>query len=305
RDRGKVIIPSFVIDRAQRILYELLLMQIEGLVPGELPIFFDSPMGVKATEFYRRYADTLSDEVRKCIADGYEPFKPKGLTFVSSPDESRGINDVSFGLVIAGSGMCTGGRVIHHLKHAVWNPQNHVIFVGYQSYGTLGRRIVDGERELRIAGEEVTVRAQIHTIGGFSAHGDRDDLLTWAENIGSNPLFFVTHGERKASHALAASLQEAGMRSLVPMKNQEFALSPEVLLRTEQPVAVSVPPALKLSGPGAPVGNEALTTLNDIARLVESLRGDLKNAANVNELLPLLLSTRTLLETTGNRAKKA
>ncbi|MDR3264876.1 MAG: MBL fold metallo-hydrolase, partial [Synergistaceae bacterium] len=200
RDRGKVIIPSFVIDRAQRILYELLLMQIEGLIPVELPIFFDSPMGVKATEFYRRYADTLSDEVRKCIADGYEPFKPKGLTFINSPDESRGINNVPFGLVIAGSGMCTGGRVIHHLKHAVWNPKNHVIFVGYQSYGTLGRRLVDGEKELRIAGEDVKVRAQVHTIGGFSAHGDRDDLLAWAKNIGPNPLFFVTHGERKASH---------------------------------------------------------------------------------------------------------
>jgi metallo-beta-lactamase family protein len=303
RDRGKVIIPSFVIDRAQRMLYELFLMQVDGLIPEELPIFFDSPMGVRATELYRRHADTLSDEVRQRIADGQEPFMPRGLSFVSSPDESRKINDVPFGLVIAGSGMCTGGRVVHHLKHAVWNPKNHVVFVGYQSYGTLGRRIVDGERELRIAGEDVTVRAQVHTIGGFSAHGDRDDLLAWAKNVGPNPLFFVTHGERQASHAFAASLQEAGMRSLVPMKNQEFALSPEVVLQAERPVAVPVQPVFAETKPVP--GGEVVTTLDDIARLVEGLRGELKSALNVNELMPLLLSARTLLETTGDRAKKA
>jgi metallo-beta-lactamase family protein len=303
RDRGKVIIPSFVIDRAQRLLYELFLMQQDGLIPDDLPIFFDSPMGARATELYRQYSDTLSEDIQKCISDGQEPFRPKGLTFVTSAEQSRTINDVSSCIVIAGSGMCTGGRVVHHLKHAVWNPQNHVIFVGYQSYGTLGRRIVDGEKDLRIAGEDVTVRAQIHTLGGFSAHGDRDDLLAWAKHIGPNPLFFVVHGERKASHAFAASLQEAGMRSLVPMKNQELALSSEVVLRSGQPVAVPVQP-LPEPQPAWKGDNEAVLAVDSIAKLLENLRVELKNAANASELMPLLVSTRTLLETMSNRAQK-
>ena len=179
KDRGKVLIPSFVVDRAQRLLFELSLMQIEGLLP-EIPIFFDSPMGVRATELYRMYGDTLSGEVRRHAAAGVDLFSPRGFKNVSTPEESQKINDVPFGIVIAGSGMCTGGRIVHHLKHGAWNPRNHIVFVGYQAYGTLGRRIVDGETELRIAGEDVVVKARVHTIGGFSAHGDRDDLLAWA-----------------------------------------------------------------------------------------------------------------------------
>ena len=292
KDKGKVLIPSFVIDRAQRILYELLLMQIEGLMPEDLPIFFDSPMGVKATELYRNYAHTLSDDVRNLIDRGYDPFMPKGLTFVSTPEQSRKINDVPFGIVIAGSGMCTGGRIVHHLKHGIWNPKNHVIFVGYQGYGTLGRRIVDGETNLRIAGEEVTVKAKIHTIGGFSAHGDRDDLLAWASNFQTSPLFFVTHGEPSASQALAATLQEKGMRSLIPVKGQEYTLAAEVVLKSELPV---LPPAV----------SQAQAALDEIARLVEELRQELDGVANTEELMPLLLSSRMLLETTNGKIKKA
>ena len=164
KDKGKVFIPSFAIDRAQRILYELLLMQMDGLIP-ELPIFLDSPMGIKATELYRRYPGILSDKVRRIADEGRDPFAPKGLAYINSTEESRWINSVDFGIVIAGSGMCTGGRIVHHLKHGLWNPKNHVIFVGFQGYGTLGRRIVDGAAELRIAGEKVAVAAQVHTIG--------------------------------------------------------------------------------------------------------------------------------------------
>ena len=301
KDKGKVLIPSFVIDRAQRILYELLLMQIEGLIDEDLPVFFDSPMGVKATEFYRQYTDTLSDEIQRHIAQGHNPFEPKGLHFVESPEQSRKINDIPFGIVIAGSGMCSGGRIVHHLKHGVWNPKNHVIFVGYQGYGTLGRRLVDGETELRIAGEEVQVKAKIHTIGGFSAHGDRDDLLAWAANFKANPLFFVTHGERAASHSLAASLQEAGMRSLVPMKGQEFTLWPEVIFKGDEPVATLV----RTEKPVFTASKiEAAAALEDIERLAAELRSGLKQIANVEDLIPLLLTSRTLLETTSDKAKK-
>jgi metallo-beta-lactamase family protein len=306
QDKGKVLIPSFVIDRAQRILYELLLMQREGLIPEELPVFFDSPMGVKATELYRHYGDTLSDDVRRLIAGGQDPFSPKGLTYVSSPEDSRKINDVSSCIVIAGSGMCTGGRIVHHLKHGLWNPKNHVIFVGYQSYGTLGRRIVDGAANLRIAGEDVALKAKVHTIGGFSAHGDCDDLLAWAQTFESSPLFFVTHGERAASHTLAASLQQAGMRSMVPMKEQEFQLLPEVVLKS----AASLPEArlpeagLPETVPSEVPENEAVTALDDLSRLIAGLRAGLKSAADTGEIMPLLQAGRTLLETAKLKAEK-
>jgi metallo-beta-lactamase family protein len=295
KDKGKVFIPSFVIDRAQRILYELSLMQMDGLIP-ELQIFFDSPMGIKATELYRRYSGTLSDEVQRMIGKGQDPFAPLGLVYVNSSDKSREINSVDFGIVIAGSGMCTGGRIIHHLKHGLWNPKNHVIFVGYQSYGTLGRRIVDGETELRIAGEDVAVAAQVHTIGGFSAHGDRDDLLAWAQNFETNPLFFVVHGERSASHELASALHHAGMRSVVPIKEQEFQLFAESVLKAETP-AVTKPEPVEEE-------NEAVAALNVLSRLIEELRYDLKSDIEMEEIMPLLISSRTLLEMAGDKVKK-
>jgi len=295
KDKGKVLIPSFVIDRAQRILYELLLMQEDGSLP-ELPIFFDSPMGVKATELYRRYSGTLSDEVQRFAAKGRDPFAPLGLTYVSSPDESRKINAVDFGIVIAGSGMCTGGRIVHHLKHCLWNPKNHVIFVGYQGYGTLGRRIVDGATELRIAGEDVAIAAQVHTIGGFSAHGDCDDLLAWAKNFETNPLFFVVHGERMASHALATNLQQAGICSMIPTKGQPFQLLAKSVLKDEAP-GVTVPEVEVEE-------TEAVLVLNVLSRLLEELRCNLKSDMKMEGIMPLLTSSRTLLEMAGDKAKK-
>ncbi|MCL2010031.1 MAG: MBL fold metallo-hydrolase [Synergistaceae bacterium] len=291
-DKGKVLIPSFVIDRAQRILYELLLMQRDGLISEDLPIFFDSPMGVKATELYRRYSGILSEEVRRIVDKGGDPFAPLGLNYVSSPEESRKINSVDHCIVIAGSGMCMGGRIVHHLKHGLWNPNNHVIFVGYQGYGTLGRRIVDGATELRIAGEDVAVAAKVHTIGGFSAHGDCDDLLAWAQNFETDPLFFVVHGERDSTHQLASVLQQAGMRSMVPIKGQEFLLLAESALKAETSAVVE------------PEENEAVVALNVLSRLIEELRYDLKGDIDLGDIMPLLMSGRTLLEMAGDKVRK-
>lgn len=279
KDQGKVLIPSFVVDRAQRILFELSLMQSEGLLP-EVPIFLDSPMGVRATELYRIYGDTLSAEVRRYAALGIDLFSPKGFRSVSTPEESRKINDVPFGIVLAGSGMCTGGRIVHHLKHGAWNPRNHIVFVGYQAFGTLGRRIVDGEGTLRIAGEEVVLKAQVHTIGGFSAHGDRDDLLAWARNFETRPLFFVTHGEPRSSQAFSVALQEHGMRGIIPSIGQEFALDS----RSQVPVRT------------LPSTGEGLKLLGELEQLLKRLRREDGVLEDQEGTKRLLLSAKELLE---------
>ena len=292
RDRGKVLIPSFVVDRAQRILFELSLMQIEGVLP-EVPIFLDSPMGVRATDLYRSHVGTLSDEVQRYAASGVDVFAPRGFQSVSTPDESRSINNVPFCIVIAGSGMCSGGRIIHHIKHSAWNPKNHIIFVGYQAYGTLGRRIVEGEPQVRIGGEDVAVRARVHTIGGFSAHADRDDLLAWAGNFRTNPLFFVTHGEAKSSRALSVSLQEAGQRAIVPGLGQEFALEPNALAR-------------KVAQPSAkPAAERTLHAIDDLALLVEQLRRSPGALGDSEEAMHYLAASRALLEMAAHRMKGA
>ena len=287
KDQGKVLIPSFVVDRAQRILFELSLMQIEGIL-SELPIFFDSPMGVRATELYRVYGDTLSRDVQRYAASGIDLFSPKGFRNVSTPEESQKINDVPFGIVIAGSGMCTGGRIVHHLKHGAWNPKNHIVFVGYQAYGTLGRRIVDGATDLRIAGEDIALKARVHTIGGFSAHGDRDDLLAWAENYTTNPLFFVTHGEAKASQAFFQLLRERGMRGILPENGQEFSLEPKA---SEEGLAFGVQPKR----------NEGLKILDELGLLLKRLRRDGGVLAESEGAKRLLLSARASLEEAARR----
>ena len=169
----------------------------------------------------------MSQELQAYRREGGNPFSSDDIQYVSTKEESQAVNNQNFGLVLAGSGMCSGGRIVHHLKNGIWNPDNHVIFVGYQAHGTLGRRIVDGAKTVRIAGESINVEAQIHTIGGFSAHSDRTDLLAWAERFRPTmPKFFVTHGEADASQSLADALGTRGFEALVPDLDQEIALEP-------------------------------------------------------------------------------
>ena len=226
KKKGKVFIPTFVVDRAQRIMYELELLRGQG-VGGGMPVFFDSPMGVKVSKLYENHLDLMSQEIQTYRRDGGNPFSSEDIRYVSTREESQVVNNLGFGVVMAGSGMCNGGRIVHHLKNGIWNPDNHVVFVGYQAHGTLGRRIVDRAKTVRIAGEAVNVNAQIHTIGGFSAHADRTDLLGWAERFRPTmPKFFVTHGEAEAAESLAEALKTRGFEALVPELEQEVALVP-------------------------------------------------------------------------------
>lgn len=293
KSKAKVMIPTFVVDRAQRLLYEMMLLQKEGILRDNVPIFFDSPMGVKATEIYNSHLSLLSGEIQNHVKHGDDPFTPNQLHYVESVEDSRRINDIKHAIVLAGSGMCNGGRIVHHLKHGVWNPDNRIIFVGYQARGTLGRRIIDGEKILRIAGEEVTVNAQLHTINGFSAHADREDLLAWAGNFETLPVFFVTHGEPKSSQALAASLQENNLKAVVPVIGEEFELTPQKDITTSviSPICIEKKRC-----------EEVNTLLSNISGLAASIRTKADKAEDPGDLIPLLQSTVVLLETVSQKA---
>ncbi len=283
---GKVFIPSFVVDRAQRILYELSLLQDEGILDGGVPIFFDSPMGVKATEIYRKHLNLFSSEIQQYVNEGNDPFAPENLKYVTSVEESKAVNGVKQAVVIAGSGMVNGGRIVHHLKNGIWNPKNQVIFVGYQARGTLGRRIVEGEKVIKIAGEEVAVKAGIHTINGFSAHGDRDDLLAWAKNFTTHPLFLITHGEQESSLAFSETLRKEGIKSAVPAAGEEISLEPN---GTPGQVA-------EIASPSRASAEELVSLTWDIRTLASDLEG-IGNGEDREKVLFLLQSSRLLLET--------
>lgn len=292
KTRSKVMIPTFVVDRAQRILYELMLMQKEGVMKDHVPIYFDSPMGVKATDIYTEYPSLFSTEVQGHIRSGDTPLCPENLHFVEKAEDSRAINEVNHAVILAGSGMCNGGRIVHHLKHGIWNEKNHLVFVGYQAYGTLGRRIIEGTKTIRMAGEEVAVKAHIHTINGFSAHADREDLLAWASNFRTNPKFLITHGEQRSSISLSENLQSQGFETFIPRVNQEFELYPgrEEVSREK---IIHVSPLSR--------DTEINMLLSDISDLAEGLRYRAEDFQNHEELLSLLNSTRLLLETAQAR----
>ena len=291
---GKVLIPSFAVDRAQRILYEICLMQDEDLLPKNIPIYFDSPMGAKTTAIYKAHKDFLSTEIQNYITHDKEPFSPAGLEVVPSAEESQKINSVKCAIVIAGSGMCNGGRIVHHFKHGLYDPKNHVIFVGYQAQGTLGRRLVDGQKTVRVAGEEVKVQAEMHTINGFSAHGDQNDLVNWASNFETNPTYVIVHGEPESSAVLSEKLKSAGKKTFIPKRGDVLELtSGGVQSVIEQHRAAEQ----KLE-------NEAKTALRDIAKMAALIEESFAENDNLESLMPLILSTRTLLETAKIKAGK-
>ncbi|WP_345975397.1 MBL fold metallo-hydrolase [Sulfurimonas sp. HSL3-7] len=206
---GNVLIPSFALERTQEILWLLHEMFKAHTLP-ECRVFLDSPLAIKATELYNKYPLQLSDEVEWEAAIGSDPFSFKWLEMTSTRDESMEINRVrERAIIIAGSGMCTGGRIMHHLKNRLWNPKNAVIFVGYQVEGTLGRRIIDGAKFVRIYNEEIITKAQVYTINGFSAHADQSDLIDWIRPIKGLKTLCLVHGEEEKMELFAKAINEA------------------------------------------------------------------------------------------------
>jgi len=225
----KTIIPAFAVERTQEIIYILGEFYRNGSLP-DMPIYLDSPLAIKATEIFRKNKKYYDEEAMAIVDQGFDPFDMPNLRFTPSTEESIAINrKPGPAIVIAGSGMCTAGRIKHHLKHNLWRSGASIVIVGFQAMGTTGRRIVDGEKRVRVFREDVAVAAKVSTIGGFSAHADQKGLLKWAGNFTeSHPRVFVTHGEQTASETLAAKLKEdLNLETYVPRMRESLILEPK------------------------------------------------------------------------------
>ena len=216
--KGKILVPSFAIGRTQDILYYVeQAFNKSGLT--RFPIYIDSPMAIEATNIYMSHPELFDKEMNEFVAGGDRLNDQKYIHPTPTPEESKRLNDVPGPcMIIAGSGMCNAGRITHHLRHNLWRPETSVLIVGYQAEGTLGRKLVDGARSVQIFGERVAVRAQIHKLGGFSAHAGQGDLLNWFNALAPcRPKVVLTHGEDKARQVLSdIILHRYGLRPVLP-----------------------------------------------------------------------------------------
>jgi metallo-beta-lactamase family protein len=190
-------------------------------------VYVDSPMATDVTQIYKHYTGLWDAEANAMTTAGCTPLTFPGLRFVRTADESKKLNDVNHGtVVIAGSGMCTGGRILHHLRNNLWKKETRLVIVGFQAAGTLGRRLVDGQKQVRIFGDDIHVQAQIHTLGGFSAHAGQSGLMEWARSFSPRPeRLILTHGEPEARDVLAAKIKaELGMDALKPKMFDTIAI---------------------------------------------------------------------------------
>ncbi|WP_457638164.1 MBL fold metallo-hydrolase RNA specificity domain-containing protein [Oceanithermus sp.] len=216
---GKVVIPSFALERAQEILFYIRRFEAEGQIPV-VPVFVDSPLTTKVSEIYGQIQDAFSSLVRSFYRRGIDPFAPQKLRYTRSVDESKQINELRGpAIIIAGSGMLSGGRILHHLRHQLPDPKNAVVFVGYQPRGGLGHQLISGLSPVRIMGQEVEVRARVYALGGFSGHAGRDELLDW---LAAEKRIVLVHGEDAARQSLARRLRARGASVFLARLGQRY-----------------------------------------------------------------------------------
>ncbi|ACL76110.1 MBL fold metallo-hydrolase RNA specificity domain-containing protein [Ruminiclostridium cellulolyticum] len=229
---GNVVIPSFAVGRTQELIYDLnKYMDVFDDKVNQIlnvPVYVDSPLATSATQIFRENLDCFDEEAKEYIANGDNPLDFPSLKFTQSPEESRKLNEKSESMIIiSASGMCEAGRIKHHLKHNLWREESTILFVGYQAEGTLGRKIQDGAKKVRLFGEEIFVNARIETIDGFSGHADKDGLISWIGSIGRKPKkIFVVHGEQGVGASFAQTItDELGLQCIVPSRGESFVIS--------------------------------------------------------------------------------
>ena len=250
---GKVVIPSFAVGRTQEILYFLREIKLQGLVRGHegFPVFMDSPLAIKATEIFNTCSnDNFDEEMRFLLRSGANPLSFEGLKLCVSADESKEINfHKGPGVIISASGMAEAGRIRHHLKHNLWKKEATILFVGYQSVGTLGRLLYDGAEKVRLFDEDIEVKAEIRMLHAISGHADKNGLETWARSFSPAPArYFICHGEEKVAESFAQDLTAQGLSTAVPYNGDIWDLlsglktkegNPPLVKKTQKAAAVS------------------------------------------------------------------
>lgn len=235
---GSVIIPSFAVGRTQEIIYELnKYLECHPDKRSEdrkkfmnIPVYIDSPLATKATEIFKQNANVFDDEARRCILDGDNPLEFENLHFTQSVEESKLLNaSKEPKIIISASGMCEAGRIKHHLKHNLWRKESSIVFVGYQAEGTLGRKIIDGEKNVKVLGEDIRVNAEIHNVQGFSAHADKNALLDWLRGFEEKPKkVFLVHGEAEAKSSFAEEIEKTlRLSCIIPEYNKVYDVKKE------------------------------------------------------------------------------
>ncbi len=243
---GTVIIPSFAVGRTQELIYELnkfyeYNQEIEEHM--RIPIYVDSPMAVEATNAFQANSSSFDDEAKNLILKGDNPFVFSNLRYVKDQKESMALNKYTFPkVIISSSGMATGGRVRHHLKHNLWDERNSLVFVGYQAEGTLGRIILNGAKRVKILGEEVAVKAEIYDLEGLSGHADQIMLLDWIRKIKSKPQkIFIVHGEAESAKALSEKIEEEfKIETIIPNIHDKFVMEKQTIELSESAPVESI-----------------------------------------------------------------
>ncbi len=228
RDGGNVLIPAFSVGRTQDLLFHLGRFWQQGRLPQQV-VFLDSPMAIKANRIYSRYREQFDPKDRALLqAHGVQDVNDwlPILRCTPEPEDSMAINRIQSGaIIIAGSGMCNGGRIVHHFKHNLWRRECHVVFPGFQARGTLGRAIVDGADTVRVLRQRIAVKAQIHTLGGFSAHAGQSQLVDWVSHFDHHPELYLVHGEPDKMHALQRVLHERlHWDAIIPEPGEQIVL---------------------------------------------------------------------------------
>ncbi|HAN09852.1 MAG TPA: MBL fold hydrolase [Clostridiales bacterium] len=229
---GNVIIPSFAVGRTQEIIYEIHKFKEEYpeyvKFLNETPVYIDSPLAISATEVFRNNLDCFDEEAQTYVRNGDNPLDFPGLKLSKSADDSKALNEDQVPkIIISASGMCEAGRIRHHLKHNLWKPESSILFVGYQAVGTLGRRLTDGAKKVKLFGEEISVNAKIEVIEGYSGHADQNGLIDWVKHIKNKPKkVFIVHGEPDAQEVFSKLLDEKfGFDTVIPEYADHFDLT--------------------------------------------------------------------------------
>ena len=224
-NNGKILIPAFAVERTQEILYDLNELVEKNLMP-KISVYVDTPMGIRVTEVFKRHPECYNKKILELLNSGDNPFSFPGLKYTPSVKESIKLNNLHEPcIIIAGSGMCTGGRIKHHIKHHIWDKRNTMLFVGYQARGTLGYYIKKGEKRIRLLGTEVAVKAKIESIESFSAHADYKGLLNWLKHFSPKPRkIFIMHGEEQTMIPFSKRIEKLGLKTKIPDMEEEITL---------------------------------------------------------------------------------